>query len=106
MVFVGLKKLHLLKLISLKLSNDLHKETAMKIYKNLKDKQFEVLYDDRSDRLGKKIKDSNLLGIPINIVIGKKFKDEKQVEVIERNNEKKLVKESELVNYLTKFFQE
>ena len=86
--------------------NDLHRETAMKIYKNLKNKQFEVLYDDRSDRFGKKIKDSNLLGIPINIVIGKKFKDEKQVEVIERNNEKKLVKESELVNYLTKFFQE
>ena len=48
----------------------------------------------------------NKIGIPINIVIGKKFKDEKQVEVIERNNEKKLVKESELVNYLTKFFQE
>ena len=86
--------------------DDYHRETAMKIYKNLKDKQFEVLYDDRSDRFGKKIKDSNLLGIPINIVIGKKFKDEKQVEVIERNNEKKLVKESELINYLTKFFQE
>ena len=84
----------------------LHKETAMKIYKNLKDKQFEVLYDDRPDRFGKKIKDSNLLGIPINIVIGKKFKDEEQVEIIQRNNEKNLVKESELISYLTKLFQE
>ena len=84
----------------------LHKETAMKIYKNLKDKQFEVLYDDRPDRFGKKIKDSNLLGIPINIVIGKNFKDEEQVEIIQRNNEKNLVKESELISYLTKLFQE
>ena len=83
-----------------------NKETAKKIYKSLRDKKFEVLYDDRSDRFGKKIKDSNLLGIPINVVIGKKFNDEKKVEIIQRNNEKNLVKESELINYLTKFFQE
>ena len=83
-----------------------NKETANKIYKSLRDKKFEVLYDDRPDRFGKKIKDSNLLGIPINVVIGKKFNHEKKVEIIQRNNEKNLVKESELISYLTKFFQE
>ena len=83
-----------------------NKETANKIYKSLRDKKFEVLYDDRPDRFGKKIKDSNLLGIPINVVIGKKFNHEKRVEIIQRNNEKNLVKESELISYLTKFFQE
>ena len=36
----------------------------------------------------------------------KKFKDEEQVEIIQRNNEKNLVKESELISYLTKLFQE
>ena len=32
-----------------------HKETAMKIYKNLKD-TIKVLYDDRPDRFGKKLR--------------------------------------------------
>ena len=44
--------------------------------------------DDRDDGFGKKIKDSELIGIPVSIVFGKNFTDHNKVEIIFRNGEK------------------
>ena len=48
---------------------------------------YSVLLDDRKDGYGVKIKDSELIGIPLNIVIGKKFTENNEVELIGRNGE-------------------
>ena len=48
---------------------------------------YSVLLDDRKDGYGVKIKDSELIGIPLNIVIGKKFTEDNEVELIGRNGE-------------------
>ena len=50
-------------------------------YKKLWELGVETLLDDRSDRLGVKFKDAELLGIPLQIIIGPKNLDEGKVEV-------------------------
>ncbi|MEJ2103911.1 MAG: His/Gly/Thr/Pro-type tRNA ligase C-terminal domain-containing protein [Ignavibacteriaceae bacterium] len=51
---------------------------AEKIYKELGDAGYEVLFDDRDVTAGFKFNDADLLGMPLQIVIGeKKLKDGK-----------------------------
>ena len=44
---------------------------AEKIYEDLKGAGFEVLLDDRDERAGVKFKDSDLIGLPIRLTVGK-----------------------------------
>ncbi len=44
---------------------------AFEIYEKLTQKGIEVIIDDRADRAGVKFKDSELIGIPIRITVGK-----------------------------------
>ncbi len=46
-----------------------------KIYEAMRDRGVEVLFDDRKDRFGAKMKDYELIGIPHAVVIGKKLSD-------------------------------
>lgn len=46
-----------------------------KIHKNLKNKNYTILIDDRNERVGSKFKDADLIGIPLQIVVGKKYKE-------------------------------
>lgn len=46
-------------------------EAAEKIYKELQSMGIEVLLDDRDERVGVKFKDSELVGIPMRITVGK-----------------------------------
>lgn len=56
---------------------------ATKLYDELKSKGIDVLLDDRKDRFGAKIKDFELIGIPVAVVIGKKLGDN-LVEIVDR----------------------
>jgi len=47
---------------------------------------YEVLLDDRKDGYGTKMKDSELIGIPLNIIIGKKFIETNEIELKSRND--------------------
>ena len=62
--------------------------SSRKLYKDLSQKGFEVILDDRHDGFGKKIKDSELIGVPLSIVIGKNFSDNNEVEIIFRDGKK------------------
>ncbi|WP_033829192.1 proline--tRNA ligase [Bacillus andreraoultii] len=46
-----------------------------KLYANLKNARYEVLLDDRNERAGVKFTDSDLIGIPVRIVVGKKINE-------------------------------
>ncbi len=59
-------------------------ETADQITKLLEGKGIEVLIDDRKERPGVKFKDSELIGIPVRITLGKKFKKTGEVEITPR----------------------
>lgn len=73
--------------IQMKLAND--------IYENLINYGIEPLMDDRNERMGVKLNDMDLIGIPIRIVVGKKsnldiveLKKRDEEEIIEINKEK------------------
>jgi len=55
---------------------------ANSIYDDLtNNKGIDVLLDDRDQRPGVKFKDADLIGIPIKIIIGKKFTETKELEI-------------------------
>ena len=57
------------------------KNTCESIYNQLLEIGLEVLLDDREDRLGIKLKDADLIGIPMQIIVGPKNLDEGNVEI-------------------------
>ena len=57
------------------------KEACDLTYKTLGEQGLEALLDDRPDRLGVKLNDADLLGIPLQIIIGPKNLDAGKVEV-------------------------
>ena len=48
---------------------------------------YEVLLDDRKDGYGTKMKDSELIGIPLNVIIGKQYLENQEIELKSRNGE-------------------
>ena len=59
-----------------------------KLYEDLGKMEIEVLYDDRDVRAGVKFNDADLLGIPLQIIAGKKSLKEKSIEIKERRSGK------------------
>jgi prolyl-tRNA synthetase len=62
-------------------------EETEKIYKQLTDAGIEVLFDDRDMGAGAKFADSDLMGIPVRVVVGKKSLEQGGVEVKKRTEE-------------------
>ena len=62
-------------------------EASHELYEQLISMGYEVLLDDRKDGYGTKMKDSELIGIPLNIIIGKQFIENKEIELKSRNGE-------------------
>ena len=73
-----------------------------KVYETLKDKGIDVLFDDRKDRFGAKMKDYELIGIPHAVIIGKKLAEDK-VEFVTREG---LVKEEVSAEEIIAFVEE
>jgi len=57
---------------------------AEKLYTELQARGVQVLYDDRDERPGVKMKDADLLGIPLRLTIGKRGLQDGKVEIKER----------------------
>ena len=58
---------------------------ANDLYEELCEMGYSVILDDRKDGYGAKIKDSELIGIPLNIIIGKNFLKNKEIELLGRS---------------------
>ncbi len=72
-------------LIPVNMKNEEQVKVAEQIYHDLQAKGYEVLYDDRAERSGVKFADSDLIGIPVRITVGKRA-GEGIVEVKERKS--------------------
>lgn len=72
-------------LIPVNMKNEEQVKVAEQIYHDLQAKGYEVLYDDRAERPGVKFADSDLIGIPVRITVGKRA-GEGIVEVKERKS--------------------
>jgi prolyl-tRNA synthetase len=82
-------------------SDEVHKEAA-ELYRELTEAGVEVLWDDRDARAGEKFADSDLLGLPLRIVISEKTLTAGKLECTERATGHTTHKSlSELVGHLT-----
>ena len=59
-------------LVPVNLKDEAQQELADNLYKLLQSYKFKVLYDDRAERVGVKFAESDLIGLPIRLTIGKK----------------------------------
>jgi len=76
-------------------------DEALKIYQELKSDGIEVLIDDRDERAGVKFADADLLGIPKQVIVGKRGIEKNIIEFTSRiTGEKRDIKISEAVSQL------
>jgi prolyl-tRNA synthetase len=66
-------------------NEDVEKE-ADELYRNLTEAGVEVLYDDRDARAGEKFADSDLIGIPLRVVVSEKTLAAGKFECVERSS--------------------
>lgn len=80
------------------------RKAADRLYLKLQDTKIEVLYDDRRDKTpGEKLVDSDLIGIPVRLIVSSKTLKGKEGEVRERKTKRKqLVKISQISKFLPK----
>ncbi|MED4812229.1 proline--tRNA ligase [Bacillus atrophaeus] len=91
-----------LHILALNMKNDAQKELAEKLYEIFKTEGYDVLFDDRAERAGVKFADSDLIGLPIRITVGKRA-DEGIVEVkIRKTGESSEVSIEELSDFINK----
>lgn len=76
--------------LALDMTNKKIREKAHEIYKELTQQGIETLFDDRDERAGVKFKDADLLGISMQVIIGKESLDKNTVELKMRRNHRKI----------------
>ena len=70
-------------------SNDKFSNIAENLYDTLAQKYINISLDDRDLSLGRKIKDSELIGVPWTIIIGKCYDEKNEFEIINRSSGEK-----------------
>ena len=83
-------------IVQVDMKNEENGQLAEKIQNELEAMGVEVLLDDRDERVGVKFKDSELLGIPIRITVGKGAKDGKVEYKLRDAADKELIDISEI----------
>lgn len=75
-----------------------------KIYDSLQKEKIEVLYDNRDESAGVKFKDSDLIGIPLRIVVSKKTLEKNSVEIKKRNEDGfEMIGIDSIIDYVKKY---
>lgn len=62
-------------------SDEAIKACAESVYHTLQTEGVDICFDDREESAGAKFKDADLLGIPLHIIIGKKWKEDNVIEL-------------------------
>lgn len=95
-------------LIGIGKSKDVY-EKCNTLYIQMKEKGWEVFYDDRQDKKigpGQKFADHELFGIPYRIILSERSLQEGQIEIVNRTSgETTKFPESEILNVMKKYLQ-
>ena len=93
-------------LIALNMKNETVTASAEKLYNDLQKEGYKVLYDDRDAAAGFKFNDADLLGMPVQIIVGeKKLKDNKCEVKLRRTGERFDVALEELIDKIKKWME-
>ncbi|MBM7572059.1 proline--tRNA ligase [Aquibacillus albus] len=92
-------------LLTINAKKEEQQELADRLYQLFREVGIEVLYDDRTERAGVKFADSDLIGIPFRVTVGKKA-SEGIVEFKTRSNGEQIeIHESDLVDKLNRLIK-
>ena len=78
-------------------------KAATDLYDELSSMGYEVMLDDRKDGYGIKMKDAELIGIPMNIIIGKQFLQNKEIELKHRDGQSSIGKVEDIATIFEHF---
>jgi prolyl-tRNA synthetase len=93
-------------LICVNPKNETQSELGERLYDEMKMNRWDVLYDDRKERAGVKFTDADLIGIPVQIIVGKRA-DEGIIEMKNRKTgQKQEIQVSDLSEALETFKKE
>ena len=88
----------------LRLEDEQVKQKAENLYQSLKNAGIDVLYDDRNVSAGVKFADSELLGVPVRVVISPRSLTENQVELAFRaEGEKQMLNYDEALAFIKNY---
>ena len=92
--------------IPVNMKNDDQANLADELYKLLRENRYDVLLDDRSERPGVKFNDSDLIGLPVRVTVGKKAADGIVEVKVRSTGEMFEISKDELLPLITKLLQE
>jgi len=76
------------------------------IHEKLTEKGFEVLLDDRDERAGVKFKDADLIGVPLQLIIGKESLKKNALELKNRRSQEKIIQPPEkILEEIERFYE-
>ena len=78
-------------------------KAATDLYDELSSMGYEVMLDDRKDGYGIKMKDAELIGIPMNIIIGKQFLQNNEIELKHRDGQSSIGKVEDITTIFEHF---
>lgn len=80
----------LVNLIAINMEDESIFKASEDIYSIMLNNKIDVLYDERNVRAGVKFKDSDLIGIPLKVIVGKNYIENKKLEIEIRKDGAKL----------------
>lgn len=80
----------LVNLIAINMEDESIFKASEDIYSCMLNNKIDVLYDERNVRAGVKFKDSDLIGIPLKVIVGKNYIENKKLEIEIRKDGSKL----------------
>lgn len=80
----------LVNLIAINMEDESIFKASEDIYSIMLNNKIDVLYDERNVRAGVKFKDSDLIGIPLKVIVGKNYIENKKLEIETRKDGSKL----------------
>lgn len=81
-------------------------KVAEELYNSLKDLGVEVLMDDRNERAGVKFKDSEIIGIPMRVTVGKKISEGAVEFKLRAGGDNEVIKIEDVCNRVKALFEE
>jgi len=96
----------LINVIALDMKKEETATFSTKVYEELKSKGYDVIFDNRNERAGFKFKDAELIGFPINVIIGARGLKDGTVELKNRQtNEKITINKDDIIIEVEKMIE-
>lgn len=94
-------------ILPLNIQDQVSRDEALKIYSDFKKHNIDVLLDERDERAGIKLKDADLIGLPLQIIIGEKKVKQGLIEIkLRQTSEISSIKKEDALSAIQRLLKE